>query len=112
MPCPKAKRHPQAPGGSADLRLNPKHVQHIAKKMADKLEAMKEDVDILGERHSVEHHFAEAFLDDFAYEEEIEKEARELIDRHLGSKSRDSIDFSAALKKAKAELARKKGFTL
>jgi len=94
------------------LRLNPKHIHHIAKKMTERLAAMKEDVEILGEPRSVEHHFAEAFLDDFAYEDEIEKEARELLDRHLGSKPRDSIDYSETLKKAKSELARKKGFTL
>jgi hypothetical protein len=93
-------------------RLSHVLIERAARQMAHRLEELGDEVEIKGDRQSVEHHIIEAFQANFAQEDELETEARRLIDLHLRDQSRDSINYAEALKKAKAQLARQRGIVL
>jgi len=93
------------------MKLRKPHVDSLARKMAEKLATLP-IVKLHADVKDVQYHIAEAMLDNMAAEDEIEEEAHKLIATALRGQRRDSVNYAEVFKKAKNELARKKGFTL
>lgn len=90
------------------MRLKPEKIEDLANKI---LQGMKEDSDVLirGEESAIIHEIKSAILLDLQREDEIEEEARKILQQHLKKIYRDDINFTELLRKAKKQMARERG---
>ena len=90
------------------MRLKPEKIEDLANKI---LQGMKEDSDALirGAESDIIHEIKSAILLDLHREDEIEEEARKILQLHLKKIYRDDINFTELLRKAKKQIARERG---
>ncbi len=93
------------------MRLRPEKIEHLAGLILDSLSA-NADVKIQGERAAVIGEVGKIITEDLQTEEEIETEARKLLDAHQDEMRRTNIRYDQALRKTKQKIARDRGFVL
>lgn len=93
------------------MGMKDEKVHQLARVVADTV-AKHPDVEVVGDRQSLEHQIREAILDNLAMEQEIDDEVTKLLTAAMRGQSRDSVNYAELFRKAKKELARKRGFVL
>ena len=91
--------------------LREEKISQLAHKVADRLIGL-DDIELLGDRQTLEFNIREAILDDFDAEADLEDEITKMLEVAMRGQSRDSVNYAELFKKAKKELAKKRGMTL
>lgn len=92
------------------MRLNPNQIKKLVRLILEGLEGI-EAVKSNDEKNVYE--VVESIIvKDLKQEEELEKEAENLIRKHTAVYHTDELDYELLFKRAKYELAKKKGFKL
>lgn len=92
------------------MRLNPNQVKILVKFIVEEL---KKDglVESMNEAQ-VSNVVEKIILNDLKWEEEIEKEAEMLIKKYTANLHSEELDYEMLIRRAKIELAKRKGFKL
>ena len=90
------------------MRLKPEKIEDLANKI---LQGFKADSDVLirGAENDVLHEIKSVITMDLKREDDIEEEARKILQLHLKRIYRDDISFSDLLRKAKRQMAKERG---
>ncbi len=93
------------------MRLRPEKIQMLAELIHDALVAHPE-LKLEGERDAVAGLIRRVIAEDLQAEDELEEEARRLLEEHREEMTRKGIAFDKMLLKTKQKLARERRFTL
>jgi len=92
------------------LRLNPYQINKLVTLISSQLESA--DFVLTKDEGDVKKVIEMIILNDLKREDELEKEAEALIKKHTANIHTDGLDFELLVKRAKYELAKKKGIKL
>jgi len=93
------------------MRLKPEKIEQLAELVYETLAANSE-VRLSGEKKDVVFQIGKAITEDLKIEEEIEVEARKLLEQHENELRRTGVRFDQAIWKMKKKLAQDKGFVI
>lgn len=93
------------------MRLKPEKIEQLAELIHDSL-AKIPDLKLRGERKDITFEIRKVITEDLQAEEDIESEARKLLEKHEDELRRTGVSFDAALRKTKQKLARDRGMVL
>lgn len=93
------------------MRLKPEKIEQLAGLVHDTL-ARTEGLKLQGTRDDITFVIRQAIADDLKAEEEIEAEARKILEKHEQEMQRTGISFEQMLRKTKDKLARDRGMVL
>jgi hypothetical protein len=90
------------------MRLKPEKIEDLAAKV---LQGLKENPDVLlrGKEADIQREVKSVITMDLRREDEIEEEAREILQQYMKRIYRDDISFTELLRKAKKQIGREKG---
>lgn len=93
------------------MRLKPEKIEQLATLIYDTLAANPE-VKLNGEKKDAVFEIVKAVTEDLKAEDDIEAEARKILEAHEDEIRRSGVRYDQALWKAKQKIARDKGFIL
>ena len=93
------------------MRISEKKINRICKKIRVLLEKDK-NIKLLSDPNTIEAEIKSVLLADLREEDEIEEEAKRILEQHSMLISSENIDYQALLNKAKNQVAKQKGFVL
>ena len=93
------------------MRISEKKVNRIVKKVADLFESDK-NVKCRADRVTLEAEIKSVILADLQIEDQIEEEAKQILEKHARLMQIENIDYQAMLIKTKLQIARQKGFVI
>jgi hypothetical protein len=93
------------------MRLKPEKIEQLAEFIHDGL-AANSKVALRGERRDIVHEIIRVLTEDFKTEDDIEIEARKLLEKHDKELKRTGARFDQVLMKTKQKIARDRGFVL
>jgi len=90
------------------MRLKPEKIEDLAAKV---LMGLKENPDVLirGKEADIQHEVKSVIVMDLRREDEIEEEARKILQQYMKRIYRDDISFTELLRKAKKQIGRERG---
>lgn len=94
--------------GNLFMRLKPEKIEDLAAKV---LMGLKENPDVLirGKEADIQHEVKSVIVMDLRREDEIEEEARKILQQYMKRIYRDDISFTELLRKAKKQIGRERG---
>jgi hypothetical protein len=93
------------------MRLSPKKIESLSKAICRSLEA-NPDLEFAESADKVQVLIRRVIAEDMRLEEEIEEEARKLLEQHKGEIDRKGASYDALLRKAKAKIAQERKVVL
>lgn len=93
------------------MRLKPEKIEQLAELVHDTL-AKNPEVKLIGEKKDIVAEIARAITEDLQFEDKIEAEAREALEKHAEELRRSGMRSDEALRKVMIKLAREKKFVL
>lgn len=93
------------------MRLSEPKISYLASKITELLQK-ESQVKLLAQAKAIEPAIKETILFDLRREDELEKEAVQLLALHRDKLDQENIDYRAMLTKAKLLLAKQKGIVL
>jgi hypothetical protein len=93
------------------MRISEKKVNRIVKKVADLIESDNK-VKCRADRITLEAEIKSVILADLQIEDQIEEEAKQILEKHARLMQIENIDYQAMLIKTKLQIARQKGFVI
>ena len=93
------------------MRLRPEKIERLAELVYDSLKEHKE-LKLNGERETILFAIRGVITEDMEAEEEIEAEARKILDDHEDDMRRMGVSLDQMLRKTKQKLARDRGMVL
>lgn len=93
------------------MRLKPEKVEYLAKKITASLKELKR-LEFTGTPEQVEGTVYRVILNDLRREDELEKEAEEILKQYRTKIDQRNLSYNTLVSKAKQELARKKKIIL
>jgi hypothetical protein len=93
------------------MRLKPEKIEDLAQKVVQELKK-HDDVAFRSDEDVVFHEIKDVIQKDLQREEDLEEEVREILQQHMKRIYRDDISFSDLVRKAKKQMARKRGLVL
>ncbi len=93
------------------MRLKPEKIEQLSELVYSTLTGNAE-LKLGGEKRDAIFEIARVITEDLKIEDEIETEARAILEEHEDDIRRSGVRFDQALWKAKKKIARDKGFTL
>jgi hypothetical protein len=93
------------------MRLKPEKIQQLAELIHDSL-AANSQVKINRDRAAIAFEIGKIITEDLQTEDEIEAEARRLLEQHQDDLRRSGVRLDQAIWKAKQKIARDRGFVL
>jgi hypothetical protein len=90
------------------MRLKPEKIDDLAAKI---LQGLKENSDVLirGKEADIQREIKSVIIMDLKREDEIEEEARKILQQYMKRIYRDDISFTELLRKAKKQIGRERG---
>jgi hypothetical protein len=90
------------------MRLKPEKIEDLAAKI---LQGLKENSDVLlrGKEADIQREVKSVIIMDLKREDEIEEEARKILQQYMKRIYRDDISFTELLRKAKKQIGRERG---
>ncbi len=92
------------------MRLSKNQIAHLAMTIVRQLE--EEGKIIVEDEHRLIEEVEEIITEEFRKEDEIEEEAKKLLQEYIDDIRRSRIEYNEVLKMAKRKLAKKKGVVL
>ncbi len=92
------------------MRLSKNQIAHLAMTIVRQLE--EEGKIIVEDEHRLIEEVEEIITEEFRKEDEIEEEAKKLLQNYIEDIRRSRIEYNEVLKMAKRKLAKKKGVVL
>ena len=93
------------------MRISEKKVNRLVKKIADFLES-DDKVKCRADRITLEAEIKSVILADLQMEDEIEEEAKQVLEKYARLMQIENIDYQAMLIKTKIQIAKQKGFVI
>lgn len=93
------------------MRLRPEKIEQLAELVHQTL-AKKEGVQLVGAPNDIVFEISLAITEDLEEEDEIEAEAKRLLEQHAKEVDKSGIRMDQALRRAKEKIARNRKFTL
>lgn len=96
------------------MRLKPEKIEQLSELVYDTLAKLEseEKLKLSGERDAIVFAIKNVITEDLKAEEQLEVEAREILEAHEGELRRSGVSFDQALRKMKQKLARDRGMVL
>lgn len=94
------------------MRLSEKKIEYLAKKITEELRNNSQMVQFLVSDKNIESVIYSIILKDMQREEQLEEEARKLLQSHSKLIEQEGADYKKLLEKTKILLAKKKGIVL
>lgn len=94
------------------MRLSEKKIEYLAKKITEQLRNNPQLVQFLESDKSIESAIYVTILKDMQREQQLEEEARKLLQSHSKLIEQEGADYKKLLEKTKNLLAKKKGIIL
>lgn len=90
------------------MRLKPEKIEDLVAKV---LQGLKENPDVLlrGKEADIQREVKSVIIMDLKREDEIEEEARKILQQYMKRIYRDDISFTELLRKAKKQIGRERG---
>ncbi|MCX7991896.1 MAG: DUF507 family protein [Proteobacteria bacterium] len=92
------------------MRLNPHQINRLVRNIIEELE--KDGIIQSKDEKTIYDIVSAVIIQNLKMEEELEKEAEMLIRKHSAGYHTDELNYDLLIKRAKYELAKKKGFKL
>lgn len=93
------------------MRLKPEKIEELAEKAYESL-ASRAEVKLLAERSDVVFEISQTIAEDLETEDEIERDARALLEKHARELRLSGVGSEQALRKTMQKIARERKFVL
>jgi len=93
------------------MRLKPDKIEQLSEFIHDRIGAIP-DMKLKGEKRDIIFEISKVITEDLKTEDDIEAEARKILESHEDEIRRSGVRFDVALQKAKLKIARDRKFLL
>lgn len=93
------------------MRLKPEKIEQLADLVHDTL-AKNANLKLQGEKKDITFEIRKVITEDLEAEDQLEADARKILEKHEDEMRRTNVSFDQALRKTKQKLARDRGIIL